>query len=81
MLHVLCVGLCRVLAFSESQITAVYVSVDGSPLGKAVRAKGPLYVLPWDPSLYSTGLHTISVKVEVLKNRCLLNCQHFILMY
>ncbi|KAA0711337.1 Transmembrane protein 62 [Triplophysa tibetana] len=52
----------RVLAFSESQITYVYVSVDGDTLGKAVRAEGPLYVLPWDPSLYSTGLHTISVK-------------------
>ena len=55
----------RVLAFSEAPITAVYVSVDGVGLGAARRAGGPLYVLLWEPSLYLTGPHTISVKVEV----------------
>lgn len=60
-----CVGFCRVLAFSESAITAVYVSVDGVSLGKAVSAGGPLYVLVWDPTFYTTGLHTVRVKVEV----------------
>ncbi|XP_056624331.1 transmembrane protein 62 isoform X2 [Triplophysa dalaica] len=69
----------RVLAFSESQITYVYVSVDGDTLGKAVRAEGPLYVLPWDPSLYSTGLHTISVKVEDSAGRSKISEQQFTL--
>ncbi|XP_057199107.1 transmembrane protein 62 [Triplophysa rosa] len=69
----------RVLAFSESQITAVYVSVDGDTLGKAVRAEGPLYVLLWDPSLYSTGLHTISVKVEDSAGRSKICEQQFTL--
>lgn len=55
----------RILAFSEAPITAVHVSVDGDPLGKGHPAGGPLYVLPWDPSLYLRGLHTIQVKVEV----------------
>lgn len=58
-------GFNRILAFSEAQITAVHVSVDGEPLGKGLSAGGPLYVLLWDPSLYLTGLHTIRVKVEV----------------
>lgn len=60
-----CLGFCRVLAFSESPITAVYVSVDGVTLGKAASAGGPLYVLLWDPMHYATGLHNIKVKVEV----------------
>uniref|UniRef100_A0A673KNP0 Transmembrane protein 62-like n=1 Tax=Sinocyclocheilus rhinocerous TaxID=307959 RepID=A0A673KNP0_9TELE len=55
----------RLLAFSESPITAVHVNVDGVSLGKAFSAGGPLYVLQWDPTLYTTGLHTIRVKVEV----------------
>lgn len=55
----------RILAFSEAPITAVHVTVDGEPLGKARSSGGPLYVLPWDPSLYLNGLHTIRVKVEV----------------
>jgi len=61
----MCVVFCRVLAFSEAPITAVYASVDGVSLGKAFSAGGPLYVLLWDPTLYATGLHTIRVKVEV----------------
>lgn len=55
----------RVLAFSEALITAVHISIDGEPLGKGHWAGGPLYVLPWEPSLYLKGLHTIQVKVEV----------------
>ncbi|XP_073720903.1 transmembrane protein 62-like isoform X1 [Misgurnus anguillicaudatus] len=69
----------RVLAFSESPITAVYVSVDGDTLGEAVSVKGPLYVLPWDSSLYSTGLHTISVKVEDSAGRSKIQEQLFTL--
>lgn len=55
----------RLLAFSESPITAVHVNVDGVSLGKASSAGGPLYVLQWNPTLYATGLHTIRVNVEV----------------
>lgn len=51
--------------FSSAPVTAVYVSVDGEVLGKAECVGGPLYVLGWDPKVYSTGLHTITVKAEV----------------
>ncbi|XP_046874014.1 transmembrane protein 62 [Hypomesus transpacificus] len=67
----------RVLAFSEAPITAVYVSVDGVGLGAARRAGGPLYVLLWEPSLYLTGPHTISVKVEDSAGRSTVREQHF----
>uniref|UniRef100_A0A672J249 Uncharacterized protein n=2 Tax=Salarias fasciatus TaxID=181472 RepID=A0A672J249_SALFA len=69
----------RILAFSEAPITAVHVSVDGEALGKGHSAGGPLYVLPWDPSLYLTGLHTISVKVEDSAGRSSVREQHFTL--
>lgn len=69
----------RVLAFSESPITAVYVSVDGVTLGKAVSAGGPLYVLLWDPMHYATGLHTIKVKVEDSAGRSKVREQQFTL--
>lgn len=69
----------RVLAFSESPITAVYVSVDGVTLGKAVSAGGPLYVLLWDPLHYATGLHTIKVKVEDSAGRSKVREQQFTL--
>ncbi|XP_052009676.1 transmembrane protein 62-like isoform X2 [Xyrauchen texanus] len=69
----------RVITFSESPITAVYVSVDEVPLGEAASAGGPLYVLHWDPSLYATGLHTISVKVEDSAGRSKVREQQFTL--
>ncbi|TWW71827.1 transmembrane protein 62 [Takifugu flavidus] len=69
----------RILAFSEAPITAVHVSIDGDPLGKGHSAGGPLYVLPWDPSLYLKGLHTIQVKVEDSAGRSSAREQHFTL--
>uniref|UniRef100_A0A8B9L8P1 Transmembrane protein 62 n=1 Tax=Astyanax mexicanus TaxID=7994 RepID=A0A8B9L8P1_ASTMX len=69
----------RMLVFSAAPITAVYVSVDGDALGKAVSVGGPLFVVPWDPSLYSTGLHTIKVKVEDSAGRSKVQEQHFTL--
>ncbi|KAI5102271.1 transmembrane protein 62 [Silurus meridionalis] len=56
----------RILVFSQAPVTAVHVSVDGEVLGKAESVGGPLYVLHWDPKIYSTGLHTITVKAENL---------------
>uniref|UniRef100_A0A8C1GSF9 Transmembrane protein 62 n=1 Tax=Cyprinus carpio TaxID=7962 RepID=A0A8C1GSF9_CYPCA len=69
----------RLLAFSESPITAVHVSVDGVSLGKAFRAGGPLYVLQWNPTLYTTGLHTIRVKVKDSAGRSKVREQPFTL--
>ncbi|XP_037551392.1 transmembrane protein 62 isoform X2 [Nematolebias whitei] len=69
----------RILAFSEAPITAVHVSVDGEALGKAHCAGGPLYVLLWDPFVYLTGLHRITVKVEDSAGRSAVREQHFTL--
>ncbi|KAM4625578.1 transmembrane protein 62 [Polymixia lowei] len=69
----------RILAFSEAPVTAVHVSVDGEPLGSGRSAGGPLYVVPWDPSLYLTGLHTIRVKVEDSAGRSTVREQQFTL--
>ncbi|XP_061599197.1 transmembrane protein 62 [Cololabis saira] len=69
----------RILAFSEAPVTAVHVSIDGEPLGKGRSAGGPLYVLLWDPSLYLTGVHTITVKVEDSAGRSAVREQHFTL--
>uniref|UniRef100_A0A671LCU9 Transmembrane protein 62-like n=1 Tax=Sinocyclocheilus anshuiensis TaxID=1608454 RepID=A0A671LCU9_9TELE len=69
----------RLLAFSESPITAVHVNVDGVSLGKAFNSGGPLYVLQWDPTLYTTGLHTIRVKVEDSAGRSKVREQQFTL--
>ncbi|KAG7257115.1 hypothetical protein CRUP_012475 [Coryphaenoides rupestris] len=69
----------RVLAFSEAAVTAVQVSVDGEPLGPCRSAGGPLYVLPWEPARYASGLHTISVKVEDSAGRWAVKEQHFTL--
>ncbi|CAL8273400.1 unnamed protein product [Merluccius merluccius] len=69
----------RVLAFSEDAITSVHVSVDGEPLGPGRSAGGPLYVLPWEPARYASGLHTIAVKVEDSSGRSTLKEQQFTL--
>lgn len=58
-------GLYRILVFSVAPIREVHVTIDGSPWGIAYPVGGPLYVVPWDPSVFSSGLHTISVMVEV----------------
>ncbi|XP_030642439.1 transmembrane protein 62 isoform X2 [Chanos chanos] len=69
----------RILVFSTAPITAVYVSVDGLPMGKGHSVGGPLYVLSWDPSKYATGLHTIKVKVEDSAGRSIVREQLFTL--
>ncbi|XP_061752246.1 transmembrane protein 62-like [Nerophis ophidion] len=69
----------RILAFSEAPILSVQVSVDDEPLRTGQPAGGPLYVLPWQPSRYLTGLHTIRVQVEDSWGRSSVQEQHFAL--
>ena len=55
----------RVLVFSKNAIKEVTVSIDGSPEKVMTRVgQSPLYVYPWDTSLYSQGLHNIRVKAR-----------------
>lgn len=58
----------RVLAFSNSTVTKVEVRIDD--ISRLVLSKtskdGPLWVVPWRPSDYSSGLHTAQIYVEDL---------------
>lgn len=68
----------RVLAFSDAPVSSVLVQVDGQDLGRARPAGGgPLFVLQWDPSLYLTGVHTISVTVQDAAGRSMVKQQLF----
>ncbi|GAA6108741.1 transmembrane protein 62 [Tachysurus ichikawai] len=67
----------RILVFSDTPVTAVYVSVDGEVLGNAECVGGPLYVLRWDPKVYSTGLHSITAKAENLAGQTKVHKQLF----
>ena len=56
----------RVLAFSPYGVKSVRVWLDGRPLPPATGdQEGPLYTTPWDPSRLASGLHSITVVVEV----------------
>ena len=56
----------RVLAFSTQPVAMVNVWVDGERVSDPHSvSNGPLFVVPWQPGRYSTGLHTIRVYVKV----------------
>nr|XP_006817579.1 PREDICTED: transmembrane protein 62-like [Saccoglossus kowalevskii] len=54
----------RFLVFSPEPILSTLVEIDGQPLGAGTHVDGPLYVLPWQPMKYQSGLHTISVTAK-----------------
>ena len=56
-----------VLVFSPWPITSVMVSVDNHVYQDAHpdSQHSPLYVLPWQPQMYSHGMHTLKVKARV----------------
>jgi hypothetical protein len=43
----------------------VDISINGQHHGQARHVKGPLYVLEWNPSKFSEGLHDLSVSALV----------------
>ncbi|XP_064622069.1 transmembrane protein 62-like isoform X2 [Lineus longissimus] len=51
----------RTLVWSDSEIEKVDISINGQHHGQARHVKGPLYVLEWNPSMFSEGLHALSV--------------------
>ncbi|XP_020604380.1 transmembrane protein 62-like [Orbicella faveolata] len=55
----------RFLAFSPVPIESVVVEIDGKPLNsQATRAQGALFVCRWNPAEFSSGIHSITVKVQ-----------------
>ena len=68
---VLVLKTCRLLVFSPHTITSIKISIDDVPLTSRVEhVEGPLYACLWNPELYSTGLHhiTVTAKVSCFKN-------------
>lgn len=53
----------RILVFSRSELREVAVRLNSDSQWKPCRhVSGPLYVVPWEPSLYASGIHTLHVK-------------------
>ena len=52
----------RVLAFSLAPITYVKIQIDDGDWHDCYHVKGPLYVMHWNPSDYTTGIHHIRVQ-------------------
>ncbi|XP_078000950.1 transmembrane protein 62-like [Glandiceps talaboti] len=54
----------RFLVFSPHPVKKATVLIDRAALGIAMHIEGPLYAISWNPSSYSSGLHSISIVVE-----------------
>ncbi|PFX23311.1 Transmembrane protein 62 [Stylophora pistillata] len=55
----------RFLAFSPVPIVSATVEIDGKPLSLQVtHVKGALYACRWDPEDFSSGIHSITVRVQ-----------------
>lgn len=54
----------RVIAFSNSTLSSVEISIDGLPSSLMDHSEGPLYVLKWNPKQYETGLHEAKIVVK-----------------
>ena len=61
----------RMLVFSPHTIESVQLLIDGELLPAPVAVDGgPLYVSPWQPSKYASGLHSMKVEaVDSLGNK------------
>ncbi|CAH1408269.1 unnamed protein product [Nezara viridula] len=53
----------RLLAFSPDEIISVRIKIDSESWENALPVSGPLYVVPWEPQKYSSGMHNIYVEV------------------
>lgn len=53
----------RVIAFSNETITSVTISLDSTPPASMIPKTKNLYVLPWEPKDYLTGLHKAQINV------------------
>ncbi|KAK2567595.1 Transmembrane protein 62 [Acropora cervicornis] len=68
----------RFLAFSPAPIASATVEIDGSILSNvATHVKGPLFVCQWNPDVFSTGIHSITVKVKDTAGRTSARTQLF----
>lgn len=54
----------RLLIFPPSHTLTVDLYIDKVKIGEAQNVKGPLYVLPWKPEQFKSGLHHITAVVK-----------------
>lgn len=60
--------------FSNATIEKIEISVDDRQLGIAQPVNtGPLYVIPWQPQLYMTGVHSLHILVHVSHHQLVLS--------
>lgn len=53
------------MIFPPSHTLTVDLYIDKVKIGEAQNVKGPLYVLPWKPEQFKSGLHHITAVVKV----------------
>lgn len=59
------IDICRLLIFPPSHALTVDLYIDKVKIGEAQNVKGPLYVLPWKPEQFKSGLHHITAVIKV----------------
>ena len=70
----------RVLVFSDVAIRSVHVTIgDEEPRVATASPPGPLYLVPWTPDNYKTGLHNMVVTATDANNRTARHNQQFTL--
>lgn len=56
----------RFLAFSPAPVVSAIIEIDGKLLDSQVtHVKGALHACRWDPEDFSSGIHSITVRVQV----------------
>ncbi|KAI0220414.1 Transmembrane protein 62 [Lamellibrachia satsuma] len=69
----------RILVFSNVTTRSVRITIDNVNIGDAYHVDGPLYVLPWKPSNYATGIHQMEVEVTDSQGQTYVEQQPFCL--
>ncbi|XP_078351578.1 transmembrane protein 62-like [Oculina patagonica] len=60
----------RFLAFSPAPIMSAVVEIDGRPLSsQATQVHGALFACQWNPDEFSSGIHSITVRVQDIAGR------------
>lgn len=53
----------RLLVFSPDEIISVRIKIDSELWEYALPVSGPLYIMPWKPERYSSGIHNMHIAV------------------
>lgn len=68
----------RILVFSTAKMESIELEIDGMTFPTPVATgNGPLYVSPWNPKNYATGLHDMKVVAKDMLGRVTIYTQRF----